>query len=302
MDSTEDSDVTRLIVGYDGRKRSDDALVLGRVLAGALGAELLVAAAVNYEPAKIDVSDHNQARSAFFEEAFDRAESVLAGVEFKRVELQDSPAHSLHSLAESTKAAMIVVGSSHRGPAGLIVPGSVAERLLHGSPCPVAIAPSGYSGRDGWISSIMVAVDGRPPSQLARDFAVDLARRLQAQLTLARVGPDIRWGAIAPPPLEEIDEANRRSLKAALEDIPEDVESDSRYYVGDPAEELARHSAACDLLVLGSRGYGPIRSVLLGGVTSFVVRNAATPVVVVPRGAETGDSAHGKLLGATAIA
>jgi nucleotide-binding universal stress UspA family protein len=302
MHSSEASDVPRLVVGYDGRERSDDAAVLARDLAKPLGAELLVAAAVDYEPARIDVSNYNESRSAFFNETFDRAAAVLEGVEFRRIELQDTPAHGLQRLAESTRAALVVVGSCHRGPAGRIFPGSVAERLLHGSPCPVAIAPPGYGDKDGWIRSIAVAVDGRRPSRLASDFAVELARRLNAHLTLLRVGPDLHWGVVEPPPLEEIDEANRRSLKAALAEIPADVESDSHYYVGDPAEELVRHSAGHDLLVLGSRGYGPIRSVLLGGVSSFVVRNAATPVVVVPRGAETGDAPHHKLLGATALA
>jgi nucleotide-binding universal stress UspA family protein len=296
----EDSRAPRLIVGYDGRERSDDALVLGRVLAEALQAELMVAVAVDNEPG-IDVGDYNRARAAFFEETFDHAEAVLAGVEFRRVELQDTPAHGLHRLAETTGAALLVVGSSH-GPAGRIFPGSVAERLLHGSPCPVAVAPTGYAEKDGWIRSITVAVDGRPPSRLASDFAVVLARRVHAHLTLMRVGPDIRWGTLEPPPVEEIDAANRRSLEHELQDLPADVEADCRYCLGDPAEELVRRSASHDLLVLGSRGYGPLRSVLLGGVSTYVVRNATTPVVVVPRGAETGDTSPDLLLGTVATA
>ena len=39
-----------------------------------------------------------------------------------------------------------------------------------------------------------------------------------------------------------------------------------------------------DLLVIGSRGYGPVRRVLLGGVSSRVVRHSKVPVVVTPRG------------------
>lgn len=300
--NSEGSDAPKLIVGYDGRERSDDALVLGRALSDALKAELVVAAAVNYEPAKRDVGDYNQARDAFFADAFDRAASVLGAVEFSRVQMQDTPAHGLHRLAESLEAAMVVVGSSHRGPAGRIFPGSVAERLLHGSPCPVAIAPAGYSARDGWIESIAVGVDGRPASRLATEFAVDLARRLHARLTLLRVGPDIHWATVSPPPLDEIDTANRRALKAAVERIPGEIDVDSHYCIGDPAEALIRYSAPHGLLVLGSRGYGPVRSVLLGGVSSFVLRNAATPVVVVPRGMEDEDSTHASLPGAVAIA
>ena len=216
--------------------------------------------------------------------------------------MQDTSAHGLHRLAESLEAAMVVVGSSHRGPAGRIFPGErrrapPARQPLSRGNC------SGWVFGEGWvwIESIAVGVDGRPASRLATEFAVDLARRLHARLTLLRVGPDIHWATVSPPPLEEIDTANRRALKAALELIPGEIDADSHYCVGDPAEELIRHSARHGLLVLGSRGYGPVRSVLLGGVSSFVPRTAATPVVVVPRVTEGEDPTHASLPGAVAI-
>ncbi|MGH2973909.1 MAG: universal stress protein [Solirubrobacterales bacterium] len=53
---------------------------------------------------------------------------------------------------------------------------------------------------------------------------------------------------------------------------------------GPPAEVLVEHSQQLDLLVLGSRGYGPVKSVLLGSVSSHVLRNAQCPVLVAPRG------------------
>ncbi len=59
---------------------------------------------------------------------------------------------------------------------------------------------------------------------------------------------------------------------------------------GDPAEALAARSAGLDLLLLGSRGYGPLRRVLLGGVAGEVIRRASCPVVVTPRSA-----AHSRL-------
>jgi nucleotide-binding universal stress UspA family protein len=62
--------------------------------------------------------------------------------------------------------------------------------------------------------------------------------------------------------------------------------------VGDPADELATQASDLDLLVIGSRGYGPLRSVLLGGVSAKVMRSAPCPVFVVPR-ASTEDFAPG---------
>ncbi len=53
---------------------------------------------------------------------------------------------------------------------------------------------------------------------------------------------------------------------------------------GEPAEVLLRQTDEARLLVVGSRGYGPLRRVLLGSVSSAVVAHAACPVIVVPRG------------------
>ena len=55
------------------------------------------------------------------------------------------------------------------------------------------------------------------------------------------------------------------------------------FAVGNAAEILAEASEQLDLLLLGSRGYGPLHSVLVGGVAGRVVREAACPVIVLPR-------------------
>ena len=57
------------------------------------------------------------------------------------------------------------------------------------------------------------------------------------------------------------------------------------FAVGDPAEILAQASEQLDLLLVGSRGYGPLHSVLVGGVAGRVMREAACPVIVLPRSA-----------------
>ena len=68
---------------------------------------------------------------------------------------------------------------------------------------------------------------------------------------------------------------------------------------GDPAAVLAKHGVELDLLVIGSRGYGPLRRTLLGGVSAEVMRTAPCPVVVVPRVAKA-KSAPGKAPAAAA--
>lgn len=72
----------------------------------------------------------------------------------------------------------------------------------------------------------------------------------------------------------------------------DEVEVACTLRVGDTADELADASTDLDLLVLGSRGYGPLRRVLLGGVCAKVMRSSACPVVVLPRGSEKGPARH----------
>jgi nucleotide-binding universal stress UspA family protein len=63
-------------------------------------------------------------------------------------------------------------------------------------------------------------------------------------------------------------------------EVPVEVDA----FLEDPADVLIRVSAHLDLLVCGSRGYGPLRAVLLGGVTHRVTSAAHCPVLVLPRG------------------
>jgi nucleotide-binding universal stress UspA family protein len=59
-------------------------------------------------------------------------------------------------------------------------------------------------------------------------------------------------------------------------------------------ERLSEHTQSLDLLVLGSRGYGPLRSVLLGGVSGHLIRTASCPVVVCPADLHADDSPKSK--------
>src|SRR5215212_1649744 len=100
-----------------------------------------------------------------------------------RVVADPSPAKALHHLAHAEQAALVIVGSSHTGRAGRVLPGSTGERLLHGAPCAVAVVPKDYrTHADQPIRRIGVAYNDTDEARAAVASTVALARALQAEL------------------------------------------------------------------------------------------------------------------------
>jgi nucleotide-binding universal stress UspA family protein len=206
-----------------------------------------------------------------------------------------SAAQSLHETAEEEDAGLIVVGSSHTGRFGRVLPGSTAERLLHGAPCPVAVVPDGYRKR-GMPEQLAVGCAYRPTpdGDAALGAAEELALALTASLRVMHVVepmPQVYDAGETSLDLREINASIRadaeRTVTARVASLSPRLQPLATLYDGRPADVLTSLSETVDLLVIGSRGYGPLTAVLLGGVSGQVIRSAACPVVVVPRGAHS---------------
>ena len=277
-----------VIAGVPG----DSALQLGRWAAEALDAPLIVAV-VHPAPAalgsgRVDaewVADRHRAAARLLDEA----RSVLEGADAEyRTIASSSAAHGLHDLAEEVGATMIVVGSGRDAPRERLYPGSTAERLLAGSICPVAVAPAKLEAPPGALGMIGVAYVDTPDGRAALKEAARLASRTGARLRLYTV---VAEGDAAMPFLtgqdaehaflETARETYERSLEAAVATVPA-CDADWRIVAGNVVDELADLDEV-DVLYCGSRGYGPARRVLLGGVSARLIRRARRPVVVVPR-------------------
>ena len=173
------------------------------------------------------------------------------------------------------------------------LPGSTAERLLHGSPCPVAVAPKDYAHATAREPAHRrrAATTGRLAAQHALETAHRIAAATGARLRVIRAFRPLAYDA--PPqkgvPMGGIsyNDQLRDRASAELDEAVAKLEGEPRgepfFGVGDAAKILAEASEELDLLVLGSRGYGPLHSVLVGGVAGRVVRDAACPVLVLPR-------------------
>jgi nucleotide-binding universal stress UspA family protein len=268
-----EASVNNILVGYDGSESGRDALRLALELARGDASELFVACVWVRDPVFGDALANERERSDWFSERFEEAERELGAPDFHRFQLTHlSAPTALGELAQILRADLLVLGSTHRGPLGRVLPGSLAERFLHGGECAVAVAPRGYARHDHpQLGLVGVGFDDREESRQALAFASRLAER---------TGGELRAITVLPEGAEE----------------PLSAEPPRIFRRGDPAAALANEGVELDLLVVGSRAYGPLRRTVVGEVSHEVMRSAPCPVVVVPRSDRTqdrGDRADG---------
>jgi nucleotide-binding universal stress UspA family protein len=286
----------KIIVGVDESDHSKDAVALAALLGRDSGADLVLVCAYPYDdtPSRASNAEWRRSLEVGAYESIRRAQEGIADlpVVAQRAIAEMSPAKAIQATATSEKASLIVIGSSHRGAVGRVLAGTTAERLLHGAPCPVAVSPTGFhADDDDAIDTIAVAYDRSDEAKAALLAATAIAPALGARLRVVEV-LDMRWlGAPAlmagPIPGAEIEQPAREHLADLVAALPENVTAEAVVIMGDPEGELAAETERVDLMIAGSRGYGPHRAVLLGSVSGRLVRDASCPVLVVPRGIET---------------
>ena len=239
----------KVVAGYEENERGEDALVLARRVVERDGGELNV---VHVE--------------------------------------KGSPADAFQALAERGEADLVALGSTHHAHVGSVAPGSVAEHLLHGARCRLVIAPKGYAQGDhsqDRLRVVGVGYDGMAESHAALDEAARLATKFGASMKVIGVLPPdpadgrrrrgpggSRRGTGFPEP----------SPRRRVAELPSELRALPILERGDPVQKLLEAAeVGIDLLVLGSRGFGPVMRLLIGSVSSRVIRGAPCPVMVVPR-------------------
>ena len=270
----------KILIGYDEPGRGGEATALAETLRAPRTGTLVLTSV--YPPARLPVGRYvgPQDVELLREQAEERllvARDALPDRDRVMIRAipSDSAARVLTEAAEAEQADLVVVGSSRRSALGRLLPGPTAEQLLHDAPCPVAVAPRGYSGGD--IRRIGVAYDGSPEADAALRAAESLALERAAALTV--------YCVVEPssPSAGTIERAHEL-LQGVVDPAPRGVRPEWLLLYGVPATEIAgRAYGVVDLLFIGSHGYGPVRRALLGNVSGALVRAAGCPVVVTPR-------------------
>lgn len=283
----------RIVVGVDGSEASRRALHWAARTAFRHGwsLHLLHAGKVPYmeypdlghlDPAPFEAEAHG---------VLDAATAALADLEptapvSSAVVVHDDAATAL--LAAGEDAELLVVGSRGRGGFASLLLGSVSQRCVDHAPCPTAVVPATWSPNG--VGRVVVGVDGSQPSYDALRWAAAEATLLGARLDVVH-GYHFRpvvtpFGAAVPVYREDVEKASQALLEQMVgdtvrrrDDQPPHIE-----LIASPssaAHALLETADGADLLVVGSRGHGTFRGLLLGSVSRQCVHHTPCPIVVV---------------------
>jgi nucleotide-binding universal stress UspA family protein len=286
---------SRVVIGYDGSEASEDAVAFGLTWSRSTGDIPIIATVYPEEHAPWVGRVDAEWASYVWEQAQmnqDNARATVGDAALYRNVASTSAAHGLADLAEDVEASMVVVGTTEATGLLRALVGSSTERLLHGATAPVTVVPPRWrQSAPDWISRIGVAyIDTRDAREALR-MAVRVAMRIRARLTLYTVlGQSSEGYSYLVGRMDEhafwdmVRDSFRTALDFAAAGVPPELEPRTVLLKGAVVESLAALDPNdVDVLVSGSRGYGPVRRVLLGGVSSPLIRRARLPVTVVPR-------------------
>jgi nucleotide-binding universal stress UspA family protein len=199
---------------------------------------------------------------------------------------QGAPAPALLERAESS--ALIVLGGEGTGAFEALVLGSVSHTLAHRSPVPVVLVPTTSSA--GGPERVIVGTDGSAHSDAAIDFAAHEAALAQVELVIVhawsypyrrRDAESAATDEIGSMMQAEADAILASATSRAHESEPSLGTVTTRLVEGGAVDVLLATAGSADLLVVGARGRGSIRSILLGSTSSSLIHHSQGPVAII---------------------
>ncbi len=286
---------TQVVVGYDGSPSSRLALDWALTEARDRGLSLLIAHAgyvptptiagfvtlVEPDPDQLFAADEQ-----LLTDAAERARAQAPGVDIATTLVPGLPAPVLLELLSD--AALGVVGSRGHGAFDALLVGSTSLHLAAHASCPVVVvrSPGVLPGPEA--GRVVVGVDGSLDATAALAFAFQEAAFRGRGLTalFAWRAPHVEsdgWltdNAVLSVSDDDAARALSESLSGWSEQYPE-VDVTKRVVRGEPVSVLVEASAGAELVVVGSRGLGGFRSLLLGSVGHGVLHHAHSAVAII---------------------
>ena len=272
-----------VLVGVDGRPNGRDAIALATRLTDPDGKLTLAHVhSGNLRPshtiAPAMIREEQGASRKLLEQ-----ERAAADVKAELLNIVSmSPGRGLHEQADELGADLIVVGSTSHGFLGRAMLGDDTRGALNGAPCAVAIASRGYGEHPTPLAKVGVAYNGSPESKAALATAQQVAAPTNATVHALEVVsiPTYAYAGLMALPIGENIEPMIQEAKGRMQELS-GVEGHAAY--GLSGEELAAFSDKVDILVVGSRGYGPVKRLVLGSTSDHLQRHARCSLLVLTR-------------------
>ena len=271
-----------VLIGVDGRHGGHDATALARRLASEHArftlAHVYGAGLMPGDAAALLLASEREQTCALL-----ARERQQAGIDAQLIPCAErSIGRGLRQITISQGNDLLVVGRGHHGLLGRAFRVDETSSTLSAAPCPIAVAPVGYSQAPAPLLRIGVGYDGSPGSEQAIVVARSLAERLP--------GATVRGLAVIKQrPLGSVEIARRhggtpQSSRVDRSRLVELGGLDCETAEGNPGEALESFSRDLDLLVIGSRSHGPIARLFSGSTSNHLARNAHCAVLVLPHG------------------
>jgi nucleotide-binding universal stress UspA family protein len=302
--------LTHILVATDFSEPSAVALDYGRSLARTFGAHLHLLHVMDNQflrPSAINPDELRRATAARLNQRLsnDDRNTLHADV---WLEVSDNPADAIVAYAKTRDIDLIVMGTHGRGAMAQLLVGSVAEKVVRTSPCPVLTArhpqhdvalrdvdgtATHALGDQAVISlhNIVVATDFSDESETALIYGRELARTFGATLHLVHVAGQISaavYGAegyiVCVPELQQdVEDAARKQLNELLIDNDRNPAPARPVLITSnaPAAAIVEYAAQnqIDLIISGTHGRGGVTHLLMGSVAERLVRTAPCPVL-----------------------
>ncbi len=288
-----------IVVGCDGSENSDRALDWAIQEAAALSAQLRVVVSTG-RPVAVTPSPHGSFLEAVEEESGEVADRAVAraqerGISAVAVVGRGDAAQML--IEQSEAASGLVLGKrGRRGVRGRM--GSVSAAAAAHAQCPVVVLPGRWrpdaqdsrAGAHPFVGRVVVGVDRLRADNPAIVAAARYAQRHGRGLTLLTVVPEASTTSTGSV---DLDRAIREQLLDPAQSMVDQVAGAIRsqypelpvetfVLFGVPREQLVQASRSAELVVVGSRGYGGFRGLLMGSVSQAVLNEGESPVMVIP--------------------
>ncbi|WP_150239504.1 universal stress protein [Nocardiopsis quinghaiensis] len=300
----------KVAVGVDGSESARRALEWAAAEAEHRGVPLYVVhalsmplvASVHTTPTRFHPSREiaEQGRR-FLDESAEHARELRPGVRVETELALEEP--SLALMLRTGRRDMVVVGSRGLGSVRAALAGSSGVRLAARAECPVVVVPH---HRERSIphpgpERIVVGVDGSVDSRNALDFAMHRAATHEGSSVVVVHSWDVPLpfdtGSLTAsgwaPPDDLLERHSEELVSGVLAEVVDDategVDVSAVRTRHAPVEALVEAGAEADLIVIGSRGRGGVRGMLLGSVSQGVLHGATVPVAVLPRHAEAAN-------------